>query len=71
MMTRKEAIVDLAMAKNKYNNTVALCVAIDAITRLDRISVWLDPDADPELALERSRDIVWNGRMEVCDGEIK
>ncbi len=71
MMTRKEAIVDLAMAKNKYNNTEALCVAIDAITRLDRISVWLDPDVDPELALERIRYIVYCGRMEVSDGEIK
>lgn len=71
MMTRIQAVGELANAKCKYQNTEALCIAIDAIMRLDRISVWLDPDADPELALERIRDIVWNGRMEVCDGEIK
>ena len=63
MMTLAECRTELitACACDKAPTKETFNKAIDCVTRLERIRVWLDPDIDQELAIERIMEIVQEG----------
>ena len=63
MMTLAECRSELitACASDKAPTKETFNKAIDSVTRLERIRVWLDPDIDQELAMERILEIVQEG----------
>ena len=62
-MTGEEAITVLKMVEAHGLANEAKNIAIKALEKMDRILPLLDPDIDPDIALEKIREVMYHEQI--------